>query len=372
MKTKKYKIKILKELDIKLILSILSIFIFGIIMLSSATHARDTGNYSKIIKQIIAFSLAVILILITLMINYNTLGKNYKAFYIMSIILLLIIWVPGLGKVQEGSRRWIKLGPLYLQTSELVKITFTISYAKIVEKRRGKLNTIKELIPVIIYAMPILVLMLIQPDLGGTIVFGCIIFGMLFVAGLNIDIIKKAFIGLLILVPLIYMLMAPHQKVRIQAFLHPDDLSYPGNYQVVQSMIAIGSGGSKGKGLYNGTQNNSNFLPVQDSDFIFAVIGEELGMAGMFTIIFLYMMFIIRMINMAREAKDFYGTLIIVGVTSMFTYQIIQNIGMTMALIPVTGVTLPLISYGGSSLVSSLISLGLVLNVGMRKKKINF
>lgn len=370
MNTKKYKI--IKELDLKLILSILSIFIFGIIILSSATHARDTGNYNKIIKQIIAFSLAVILILVTLMINYNTLGKNYKSFYIASIILLLIIWVPGLGKVQEGSRRWIKLGPLYLQTSELVKITFTISYAKIVEKRRGKLNTIKELIPVIIYAMPILVLMLIQPDLGGTIVFGCIIFGMLFVAGLNIDIIKKAFIVLVTIIPLIYMFMAPHQKVRIQAFLHPDDLSYPGNYQVVQSMIAIGSGGHKGKGLYNGTQNNSNFLPVQDSDFIFAVIGEELGMVGMSIIIFLYIMFITRMINMARKAKDFYGTLIIVGVTSMFTYQIIQNIGMTMALIPVTGVTLPLISYGGSSLVSSLASLGLVLNVGMRKRKINF
>lgn len=370
MKTKKYKI--IKELDIKLILSILSIFIFGIIILSSATHAIDTGNYSKIIKQIIAFSLAVILILVTLMIDYNTLGKNYKIFYIASIMLLLIIWVPGIGKAQEGSRRWIKLGPLYLQTSELVKITFIISYAKIVEKSRGKLNTIKELISVIIYAIPILILMLIQPDLGGTIVFGCIIFGMLFVAGLNIDIIKKAFIGLFILVPLIYMFMAPHQKVRIQAFLHPDDLSYPGNYQVVQSMIAIGSGGSKGKGLYNGTQNNSNFLPVQDSDFIFAVIGEELGMIGMFIVIFLYIMFIIRMINMAREAKDFYGTLLIVGVVSMFTYQIIQNIGMTMALIPVTGVTLPLISYGGSSLVSSLASLGLVLNVGMRKKKINF
>lgn len=366
------KCKIIKELDIKLILSILSIFIFGIIILSSATHAIDTGNYSKIIKQIIAFYLAVILILVTLMIDYNTLGKNYKIFYIASIMLLLIIWVPGIGKAQEGSRRWIKLGPLYLQTSELVKITFIISYAKIVEKSRGKLNTIKELISVIIYAIPILILMLIQPDLGGTIVFGCIIFGMLFVAGLNIDIIKKAFIGLVILVPLIYMFMAPHQKVRIQAFLHPDDLSYPGNYQVVQSMIAIGSGGSKGKGLYNGTQNNSNFLPVQDSDFIFAVIGEELGMIGMFIVIFLYIMFIIRMINMAREAKDFYGTLIIVGVVSMFTYQIIQNIGMTMALIPVTGVTLPLISYGGSSLVSSLASLGLVLNVGMRKKKINF
>lgn len=369
---KKDKLKLLKQLDLKLILCIISIFLFGLLILTSASHVNNTGNYNKIIKQLIAFSLAVFLIIVILLFDYNMFGKNYKVFYIVSIILLLMVWMPGLGKVQEGSRRWIKLGPLFLQTSELVKITFIVSYAKIVEKKRGKLNTVKELIPVVAYAMPILILMLIQPDLGGTIVFGCIIFGMLFVSGLNIDIIKKAFIALVILVPLIYTFMAPHQKVRIQAFLHPDDLSYPGNYQVVQSMIAIGSGGSKGKGLYNGTQNNSNFLPVQDSDFIFAVIGEELGAFGMSAIILLYILFIIRMINMANEAKDFYGTLIIVGVASMFTYQIIQNIGMTMALIPVTGVTLPLISYGGSSLVSSLVSLGLVLNVGMRKKKINF
>jgi rod shape determining protein RodA len=137
-------------------------------------------------------------------------------------------------------------------------------------------------------------------------------------------------------------------------------------------LIAIGSGGAYGKGLYNGTQNNSGFLPVQDSDFIFAVIGEELGLVGMCIIIALYMMFIVRMISMAGESKDFYGTLIIIGVMSMFAYQIIQNIGMNMALIPVTGITLPLISYGGSSLLSSLASLGLVINVGMRKRKINF
>ncbi|RDY29027.1 rod shape-determining protein RodA [Romboutsia weinsteinii] len=369
---KKINYKLYKEIDWKLIIIIFLIFGFGILMLSSATHTKYTGNYNKITKQLIAFALAVVIIISMLLVDYRKLGKRYKLFYILSIILLVSVWIPGLGKVQEGSRRWIKLGPLYLQTSELVKLTFIVSYAKIVERSRGKLNTIKDLIPVILYAMPILILMLIQPDLGGTIVFGCIIAGMLFTAGLNMKIIKNAFIILIVSVPLIYLSMAPHQKVRIQAFLHPDDLSYAGNYQVVQSMIAIGSGGLKGKGLYNGTQNNSNFLPVQDSDFIFAVIGEELGIIGMITIISLYAMFLIRMITIAGQIEDFYGTLIIVGVMSMFAYQTIQNIGMTMALIPVTGVTLPLISYGGSSLVSSLSSIGLVLGVGMRKRKINF
>ena len=162
------------------------------------------------------------------------------------------------------------------------------------------------------------------------------------------------------------------KKQRIEAFLHPDDPSYTGNYQVIQSMIAIGSGGLTGKGLYNGTQNQEGFLPVQESDFIFAVIGEELGVWGMAIIMILYAFFLIRMLTIAREAKDFYGTLIVVGVMCMFAYQIIQNIGMTVAVIPVTGVTLPFVSYGGSSLMTSLANLGLVLNVGMRRKKINF
>lgn len=368
----KKSIRLIKQLDFKLILNILLIFAFGIVILTTATHANQTGNYKEITKQLIAFGIGIVLILCTLKIDYSQIGKYYKFFYITSIILLLLVWIPGLGKVQEGSRRWIKLGPLYLQTSELVKITFIISYAKIVEKYNGKLNTLKEIIPVILKAMPILILMLIQPDLGGTIVFGCIMLGMLFTAGLNIKIIRNIGVIIVILLPLIYTFMAPHQKVRIEAFLHPDDLSYAGNYQVVQSMIAIGSGGLEGKGLYNGTQNHSGFLPVSDSDFIFAVIGEELGLAGMTMVIVLYLLFILRMVKAAGEAKDFYGTLIIIGVSSMFTYQIIQNIGMTMALIPVTGITLPFISYGASSLVSSLASLGLVLNVGMRKKKINF
>lgn len=369
---KKNKFILIKELDFKLIINILCIFVFGLIMLTTATHANETGNYREIIKQLIAFSLGVIMIILINLVDYKILGEKYKMFYIISVVLLLIIWVPGLGKVQEGARRWIKLGPLYLQTSELVKLTFIISYGKIVEKAKDKLNNLREIIPVVLKACPILLLMLMQPDLGGTIVFGCIMLGMLFTAGLNIKIIRNVGILILISLPLIYTVMAPHQKVRIEAFLHPDDLSYEGNYQVVQSMIAIGSGGFTGKGIYNGTQNHSGFLPVSDSDFIFAVIGEELGAIGMMFVVFLYAMFLIRMINMARKAKDFYGTLIIIGVMSMFAYQIIQNIGMTMALIPVTGVTLPMISYGASSLLSSLSAIGLVLNVGIRKKKINF
>lgn len=368
----KSKFKLIKGLDLKLITIVSCIFAFGLVILSSATHATTTGNYFQLYKQGFAFAVGMFLIIVILFFDYNFLGKYYKGLYIASIVLLAIVWIPGLGQSMGGARSWLNLGPLDFQTSELVKLTFILSYAKIVDERRGKLNTIKDLIPLGLYALPIVGLLLIQPDLGTTIVFCCIIAGMLFTAGLNDKLIKRAIILVVVAAPIMYMLMADHQKIRIEAFLNPEDPTLPGNYQVMQSMIAIGSGGLKGKGLYQGTQNQNDFLPVQDSDFIFAVIGEELGVWGMAIIIILYILFLIRMLTIAREAKDFYGTLIVVGVMSMFAYQIIQNIGMTVAVIPVTGVTLPFVSYGGSSLMTSLANLGLVLNVGMRRKKINF
>lgn len=368
----KSKFKLIKELDWRLIIIVSCIFGFGLMILSSATHATTTGSYSQLYKQGLAFTLGMGLIVVILCFDYNFLGKYYKGLYIASIVLLVMVWIPGLGKAMGGARSWLNLGPLDFQTSELVKLTFILSYAKIVEEKKGKLNTIQDLIPLGLYALPIVGLLLIQPDLGTTIVFCCIIGGMLFTAGLNDKIIKKAILIIVVAAPIMYMMMADHQKIRIEAFLHPEDPTLPGNYQVMQSMIAIGSGGVKGKGLYEGTQNQNDFLPVQDSDFIFAVIGEELGVWGMATIMTLYAFFLIRMLTIAREAKDFYGTLIVIGVTSMFAYQIIQNIGMTVAVIPVTGVTLPFVSYGGSSLMTSLANLGLVLNVSMRRKKINF
>ncbi|MEF9990789.1 MAG: rod shape-determining protein RodA [Romboutsia sp.] len=368
----KSTIKLVKELDWKLIFTVIAIFIFGLVILSSATHANKSGVYIQLYKQGLAFGLGLGMIILILLIDYNFLGKYYKALYIVSLILLAIVLIPGIGEVRGGARSWISIGPLDFQTSELAKLTFILSYAKIVESRKGKLNNIKELIPVIIYALPFIGLLFAQPDLGTAIVFSCIIVGMLFTSGLDLTLIKRTILVILVLLPVMYMLMAPHQKDRIEAFLNPEDVTLKGNYQVMQSLIAIGSGGPGGKGLYNGTQNQEGYLPVQESDFIFAVIGEELGAVGMITIMLLYIIFLIRMIIIARDAKDFYGTLIVVGVMSMFAYQIIQNIGMTVALIPVTGVTLPFISYGGSSLLTSLANLGLVLNVCMRKKKINF
>ena len=369
-------LKLIKQLDWKLIAIVLTIFGFGLVILSSATHLNSNANTTKAIfqlgKQCAAFGLGAMVICLILLVDYTLIGKYYKELYLISIILLAVVLIPGIGAERGGARSWLNLGPLDLQTSEIVKLTFILSYAKIVESKRDRLRTIKDIMPLIIYAIPFLGLLLAQPDLGTALVFMCIIAAMVFTAGLDGKIIRRTIIIVVALTPIMYMLMADHQKQRIEAFLHPEDITLKGNYQVMQSLIAIGSGGITGKGLYQGSQNQEDFLPVQDSDFIFAVVGEELGVIGMVFLIGLYIAFIFRLIYAAQQARDFYGTLIVIGVLGMFGYQIIQNIGMTVAVIPVTGVTLPFVSYGGSSMLTSMANLGLVMNVYMRRKKINF
>ena len=370
----KSSLKLIKQLDWKLIAIVLTIFGFGLVILSSATHlnTNSTKALFQLGKQCAAFGLGAMVIGIILLFDYTLIGKHYKELYLISLILLAVVLIPGIGAERGGARSWLNLGSLDLQTSEIVKLTFILSYAKIVESKRDRLRTIKDIMPLIIYALPFLGLLLAQPDLGTALVFMCIIAAMVFTAGLDGKIIKRAIIIVVALMPIMYMLMADHQKQRIEAFLHPEDITLKGNYQVMQSLIAIGSGGVTGKGLYQGSQNQEDFLPVQDSDFIFAVVGEELGVIGMVFLIGLYIAFIFRLIYAAQQARDFYGTLIVIGVLGMFGYQIIQNIGMTVAVIPVTGVTLPFVSYGGSSMLTSMANLGLVMNVYMRRKKINF
>lgn len=367
----KNALKLIKQLDWKLIVTLLAIFIYGLVILSSATHANQTGNYDRIIKQSIAFILGIVMIIFILFFDYNYIGQYYKGLYVTSVILLAIVLTP-LGAVRGGAKSTLDLGPLDLQTAELVKLTFILSYAKIVEMKKGRLDNVKDIMRLLMYAAPIIGLLIAQPDLGTAIVFCCIIAGIIFTAGIDYKILRKAILVVVVLLPIVYLCIDPYQQARITGFLHPEDTSIQGNYQVMQSNIAIGSGGLTGKGLYQGTQNQEDFLPIQDSDFIFAVVGEELGVIGMVALIGLFAYFLYRMIMIANESKDEYGTLVVIGVASMFAYQIIQNIGMTVSLIPVTGVTLPFVSYGGSSVLTSMANLGLVLNVCMRRKKINF
>ncbi len=364
--------KMLKHFDFILFITMVSIIALGIVIIASATHYTENGLTRQVKVQTIAFGLGLLVILFMLLVDYNYLGELYKIVYVLSILMLLMVYIPGLGVIRGGARSWIDIGPIDIQTSELAKIGFILSYGKFLESRYGNISSIGEIMMALIFPLPFLLLILMQPDLGSALVFAVITAGMLFVAGMP----WRFFIGGgafgIAMIPVAYRFMGDHQKRRIDAFLNPSNTDLPGNYHVRQSKITIGSGQLKGKGLFMGTQTRYDFLPVQETDFIFAVLVEELGFVGGACLILLYFILLYRMFSVARNAKDAYGTLLVSGIISMFLYQIVQNIGMTMGVMPVTGVTLPFMSYGGSSLIISMAAIGIVLGISLRKQKIKF
>lgn len=378
--------RLIKNIDYGLIGIVMLIFLIGLVIITSATNVIDLSkdltlkdNIEEIINngikrqpkiQIIAFIIGIFAIIATLTIDYNSFGNAYKPLYIISILLLLTVYIPGLGVIKGGARSWINFGIIDVQTSEVAKLGFILSFAKYLEIKFEKLDSIKDLIGPALFISPFILLLLKQPDLGSALVFIIIAFGMVFIAGINIKIVLYGGLIGISSMPLVYNFLADHQKKRIDAFLNPSDTSL--NWHVDKSKTAIGSGMIYGKGIFKGTFHRGDFLPVQETDFIFAVLGEELGLIGCSAILSLYFLFLYKMIKIAKNAKDVYGLLVVTGITFMFAFQIIENIGMTIGIMPVTGVTLPFLSYGGSSLITSMIALGLVLNVSMRNKKIRF
>ncbi|MEI8215771.1 MAG: rod shape-determining protein RodA [Eubacteriales bacterium] len=363
---------LLKNIDLSLLILPLIFAVISVIMIGSTSYDTSFHITREIKVQLIAYALGVIAITVILLFDYKTFESLEKVLFIGSIVMLLLVYMPGISKVQFGAHGWISLGPLDFQPSELVKITFVLSFASYLSRNRKTLDNLKGFLKAALYFVPFVLLILIEPDLGNAIVVFVIAFVMLFCAGTRYKLFGEvAGVGIVSL-PVVYRFMEAHQKIRIDAFLNPDNLSLPGNYQVWNSKIAIGSGGFFGKGLFHGTQKELKFLPVQESDFIFSVIVEELGFIGGALVVALYTFFLYRIVKIADNAKDMYGSLVVIGILSMFAFQIFENIAMTMGLMPVTGITLPFISYGGSSVLTNMIALGIVLNVGIRSKVINF
>lgn len=367
----RYFFNLLKNVDKVLLILPLCFAAISITMISS-TASEGHFVFDRYVQiQLLAYCLGFIGIAFVLLIDYKIFENWEKPLYIVSILLLLTVYIPGLGIEQYGSRAWIDLGFINFQPSEIVKITFVILLALYFSKNHDTLRNYKGVFMSLLYASPFIVIVL-KEDLGSAIVLCFIWLAMVFFAGINYRILGKSTCIFAISLPFIYRFMASHQKERIDAFLHPNNLSLEGNYQVWQSKVAIGSGGLLGKGLFQGTQKELKFLPVQKSDFIFSVIVEELGMIGGAVVIGLYSVFLYRIARIALNAKDNCGALIAVGFIGMFGFQVFENIAMTMGIMPVTGITLPFISYGGSSILSNMLSLGLILNVGIRSKSINF
>jgi len=313
--------------------------------------------------------------------DYEKLAKHMWFLYVLNFLMLAAVIVMGYSTL--GAQRWIQLGPVQVQPSEFSKLIIIITFASFLVDRGERLNRLRDLIPCFIFVGVPLLLILKQPDLGTSLVFVAIMFGMLYIAGA-----RSALLAAVIIIALVLILgwlmahyyydvwvpLKDYQFNRLVAFLDPWKYWNEDGYQVIQSQIAIGSGGLWGKGLYQGSQSQLNFLPgpEQHTDFIFSVVGEEIGFKGAVALFVLYFIILFRGLSIAAEARNKLGALLAVGVVSMFTFQIAVNIGMTVGIMPVTGIPLPFFSYGGSSLLTNMAALGLLLNVYMRRQKIIF
>ncbi|MBM7623102.1 rod shape-determining protein RodA [Sporohalobacter salinus] len=371
--------KLLQNLDYWIPILMIILIGSGLVIINSATQTDNITSNRFIIKQLIAVILGILFLIISLFFDYRVLRDYSNIIYIFTLVLLFLVLV--LGTKISGSKSWIKLGPINFQPAELAKLGLIISLANFLAVRRKNLVELKHFLFSCLYICPLLILVLAQNDLGTVLVLIAIFAGMFFIAGANL----KYYFGVVGLVALViggtliahfYFGMSiplkEYQLMRLIIFWNPnlDPLGY--GYNIIQSKIAIGSGGLFGKGLFAGTQTQLGFLPENHTDFIFSVLGEELGFIGGVVILSCYFFLLWRSIKVAFEAKDDFGQLLVVGVISMFLFHIFENIGMTIGIMPITGIPLPFISYGGSSLLTNILAIGLIINVNIRKKKLIF
>lgn len=345
--------------------------IISILMISSTYYDGGFVISRSAVVQLAAYVIGFGCALFLMYIDYSFFLTIEKPLYIGSLLFLLTPYIPGLGVEIYGARSWINLGITTFQPSELIKITFAILFAMYLQRHRGDMQRFKGFVMAFLYAAPFIAI-IAKEDLGSGLVFCCMWALMVFFGGIDFRILGRTLLAFAVSLPIMFRFLDDYQKERITAFLHPEDTSIQATYQIMQSKIAIGSGGFTGKGLFQGELKALDFLPVQTSDFIYAVICEELGFIGGFLLICLYALFIYRTALVCHRSADLFGALIVVGFIGMFAFQIFENIGMTMGVMPCTGITLPFISYGGSSIISNMMALGLILNVSVRNNLFNY
>ena len=340
----------------------------GLVCVYSAVTADPPPAPLKILfyKQIAWFCIGLLVMVSAFSFNYRLLERWAYPIYIGCVLMLLGVIV--FGKLAGGSRRWLILGPLHFQPSEMIKIAVVLVLAKYYSKDASSSGfTLKEIVrPMLLAALPV-GLIVMQPDLGTA--------GLVTLIAVTITLFMKVerrslltlLAGCMAVVPAVWLALKDYQKQRILTFLNPDHDPLGSGYHIIQSKIAIGSGMITGKGYLLGTQNALSFLPEEHTDFIFSILAEEWGLVGSALLIFLFIVLILWGLGIAHRCRDPFGIILAIGITSLFFWQVVINIGMTMGLLPVVGVPLPFISYGGSSTITVAICVGLLMNVSMRR-----
>jgi rod shape determining protein RodA len=349
--------------DWLLLVSVLLIAGMGIAMIYSATNITAPRLY---VSQVYALVLGLIALLVAVSIDYRTLAD--KSHWIYGLTLILLLYVMFFGAVRMGARRWIPLGSFNLQPSEFAKIAVALVLAKFFGDSRRQAPTRGDLLTGAAMALVPFLLIVRQPDLGTAVTLVPIYLVVAYVAGLPMRVLGILALAGVLAAPVAWKFaLKDYQKSRILTFIDPSKDTKGAGYQQIQARITVGSGGMWGKGFTKGTQGQLRFLPVAHNDFIFSAWAEEQGFAGVLVALGLYLVVITRALSAARLAKDRLGAYLVLGVLASFTFQVFYNITMSAGLAPVKGLTLPLMSYGGSSLIATLASFGLILNVRMRR-----
>lgn len=375
--------RFLQNFDYTLFIAVVLVIIVGLITISSASPvtSSERGSFfsGNVNKHLVYVALGAVLMAVIIFLRSEDLAKYRRVLYIANLAMLAAVLVAG--HTAFGATRWIQIGGFQFQPSEFAKLLMIITLADFLARREGRLSRFRDLLPVLAYVGLPMLLILLQPDLGTSLVFIAITVGMLYVAGARPLLLGglTAFglggVGAWIWGHLRYGIWIPlegYQINRLTIFLDPWSDWAKDGYNIIQSQIAIGAGGLWGKGLYSGSQSRLHFLPEQHTDFIFSVLAEEAGFIGVVVVLALYFVILYRGLRIAGQARDLFATLLGAGIVSMLVFQIMINIGMTSGIMPVTGLPLPLFSYGGTSMITTLAAIGILLNIWLRRRKIVF
>ncbi|MDO8524911.1 MAG: rod shape-determining protein RodA [Candidatus Omnitrophota bacterium] len=355
-----------KDFDKLLPVMAFLIFAIGVATIYSATKSRGLPiAESFFFKQLSWMGIGIALLVLAISISYQRFIDIAYIIYGLNIILLVLVLI--LGHIRLGAQRWFSIAGFAFQPSEFIKLSLILALSNYTAAKKDSMSEFRNLIvPSILLIIPF-ALVLLQPDLGTALLLVPIFFSVMVVSGARLK-----YLGIMILaglagLPVFWHFLRDYQRQRLLVFVNPNIDPLGAGYTIIQSKIAVGSGGLWGKGWMNGTQNQLNFLPERHTDFIFSVIGEEWGFLGALALVLMYFFIVRRAFNISALTSDLYGKTIASGIGVMIGLQVVINIAMTIGLMPVVGIPLPLVSYGGSSLIATVVAIGLLINVGIRR-----
>ncbi len=350
-----------QDFDWLLLAAAIFLSIISLVEIYSSTMNQPGENF--VIRQLIWVAVGIVFLFIVAAIDYHILAEHIPWLYVLALGTLL--YTLALGRTVAGAKSWVSIGPAQFQPSEFVKMVVVVAVARYLSELRtnSRYMTLTQIVKASLIVLVPMGLVALQPDLGTTLTYLPVIAAGLFVRGVRPAALVSLVLAFLLVLPVSWLFLKDYQKERILTFAQPERDPLGHGYQVTQSKIAIGSGGLLGKGLFNGTQNQLGYLPTRHTDFIFAVVGEELGFVGVTFTLGLLAFIIFRSIYNAATSRDTLGLFIVMGVVGIYFFHVVVNVGMVIGFMPTTGIPLPFLSYGGSSVLTAFIALGLVMSV---------